>query len=99
MLKLTSGHHLKALGRRALDAVMPPRCLKCGVVVADPGAVCVYDDKSRPLVTRFKCADRTDFTPSLARWMVRAGASLLDEADLIIPLPLHRWRLMTAPIL
>lgn len=124
---------------------MPPRCMMCGEVVADPGALCascfedvtfitepfcvrcgipfvdvyagaegaavcgacvqqapifdraravfVYDEKSRNLVTRLKHADRTDFTPSLARWMVRAGAPLLGDADLIIPVPLHRWRL------
>ena len=147
MLDRTSFNRLRAFGRRGLDAVMPPRCLMCGAVVADPGAlcgtcfedvtfitppycarcgipfidnyvaavdtaicgacaerspsfdkaraVCVYDEKSRSLITRLKYADRTDFTPALGRWMVRAGADLLDGADLIIPVPLHRWRLLT----
>ena len=135
----------REFGRRMLDAVMPPRCLRCGVIVADPRALCadcfeattfitppfctrcgipfvdayasaldnlvcgacldhppefdqtravfLYDENSRSLVTRFKYADRTDFSPALARWMVRAGASILDHADLILPVPLHRWRL------
>lgn len=147
MLDRTSFNRLKALGRRGLDAVMPPRCLMCGVVAADPGAlcatcfddvtfitppfcarcgipfvdrfadegataicgacakrspsfdkaraVCVYDERSRSLITRLKYADRTDFTPALGRWMVRAGAELLAKADLVVPVPLHRWRLLT----
>lgn len=29
----------------------------------------------------------------MGRWMARAGAELLSEADLIVPVPLHRLRL------
>lgn len=58
-------------------------------------AVFRYDDASRPLVLRFKHADRTEAAPAFARWMARAGASLLAEADLVVPVPLHRWRLLT----
>ncbi|MCC6471216.1 MAG: ComF family protein [Alphaproteobacteria bacterium] len=28
------------IGRRVLDALLPPRCLGCGVVVEEPGALC-----------------------------------------------------------
>ena len=31
----------------------------------------------------------------LGLWMARAGAELLDEADLLVPVPLHRLRLAT----
>lgn len=31
----------RRIGRRVLDALLPPRCLGCGVVVEDPGALCV----------------------------------------------------------
>jgi ComF family protein len=30
---------------------------------------------------------------SMGRWMARAGMELLDDADLLIPVPLHRLRL------
>ncbi|MQX37085.1 ComF family protein [Roseospira navarrensis] len=135
--------------RPALDLVLPPRCLRCGDLVADPGALCadcfqavafitrpqcarcgvpfggdwgepeadeaegllcgvclrrrpaytraraalVYDDGARPLVLAFKHADRTDAAGALAGWMARAGADVLDSADLVVPVPLHRWRL------
>jgi ComF family protein len=135
--------------RPLLDLVLPPRCLRCGELVADPGALCaacfqeatfithplcarcgapfgadwgvpadedaagllcadcarrppvyhraraalIYDDGARPLLLAFKHADRTDAAGALAGWMARAGAPLLESADLIVPVPLHRWRL------
>lgn len=134
-----------ALLRRALDAVLPPLCLSCGAVVAEPGSLCPecwatmdflapplchacghpfdvdissggpllcphclakappwrraravlrYDDASKPLILRFKHADRLEGAAAFARWMARAGAELLAEAEVIVPVPLHRWRLL-----
>lgn len=57
-------------------------------------AVARYDDASRPLLVSFKHRDRTDAAPAFGRWMARAGAELLAEADLLVPVPLHRFRLM-----
>jgi len=56
-------------------------------------AVMAYDDASRKLVSRFKYGDRMESAPVFARWMARAGAELLVEADLIVPVPLHLSRL------
>lgn len=56
-------------------------------------SVLVYDDGSRPLILAFKRADRTDAAPMFGRWLARAGAELLKDADIIAPVPLHRWRL------
>src|SRR5689334_20532323 len=50
-----------------------------------------YDDVARTLVHGLKYHDRTDLAPTLGRWMARAGAGLLAETDLIMPVPLH-WR-------
>jgi len=57
-------------------------------------AVWRYDAASRPVITTFKHADRTEAAPHLARHLARAGAALLAEADLLAPVPLHRWRLL-----
>jgi ComF family protein len=46
------------------------------------------------LVLAFKHADRTQNAPAFAAWMARAGAELLDGADLIVPVPLHWTRLI-----
>ncbi|WP_307718736.1 ComF family protein [Azospirillum sp. B4] len=71
----------------------------CAICVAAPlafgrlRAAVLYDDASRPLILGFKHGDRTEAAPLLASWMARAGADLLAEADVIAPVPLHRWRL------
>lgn len=54
----------------------------------------VYDDASRDIILRFKNGDRQHPARALAQWMQRAGAALLAEADVIVPVPLHRWRLL-----
>jgi ComF family protein len=57
-------------------------------------AAWLYDEASKPVLLAFKYGDRTDLAPALARAMARAGAGLLAEADLIVPVPLHRARLI-----
>jgi len=52
-----------------------------------------YDDASRGLILGFKHGDRLDAVPAFARWLGAAGADLLEEAELIVPVPLHRRRL------
>ena len=56
-------------------------------------AAVVYDDGSRGLILGLKHGDRTDAVPPFARWMARAGAELIADADLIAPVPLHWTRL------
>lgn len=135
---------LKRAGRLVLDAVLPPQCLACDAITADPGGLCpscweavtflsapqcaccglpfdfdvglgalcgaclarppafgraraalVYDDGSRGMILGFKHGDRTDAASGFARWMARAGAALLDDADVLVPVPLHWTRLFS----
>lgn len=71
------------------------RCVQSAPPWRRARAVFRYDDGAKALVLRFKHADRIEGAPAFARWMARAGAPLLDECDLIAPVPLHRWRLLT----
>ena len=57
-------------------------------------AACLYDEASRDLILKLKHADRTDLAVLFARWLARAGADLIAEADAVVPAPLHRWRLL-----
>lgn len=50
-----------------------------------------YDDVARDLVHRLKYGDRLDLAAAMGRWMARAGRELLDDADALVPVPLH-WR-------
>jgi ComF family protein len=136
-------HSLRRIGGRALDLVLPPRCLGCGVeilaadgmcpdcwnglrLLAPPWCRCCgyplphasadaplcaqcaakppaydrgraalrYDGNSSRLILGFKRGGRLDGVGLFARWMAQAGEELLAEADLIVPVPLHRWRLV-----
>ena len=76
---------------------MPGRCAACQAkpfVFARARAACLYDEASRDLILRFKHADRVDHAQLFARWVGRAAAELLEEADAIAPVPLHRMRLL-----
>ncbi len=53
-----------------------------------------YDAKSRRVLLPFKHADHTEHATALAALMARAGAALLRDADLLVPVPLHRRRLI-----
>jgi ComF family protein len=50
-----------------------------------------YDDIARDLVHRLKYGDRLDLATSMGQWMARAGRELVDDADAMVPVPLH-WR-------
>ncbi len=71
----------------------------CGPCLAEPPpwqrarSVFRYDEATRRLMTGFKFHDQTHAAPAFGRWMARAGAELLAEAELIAPVPLHWLRL------
>jgi ComF family protein len=50
-----------------------------------------FEDVSRKLVHAFKYGDRLDLAPLMGRWMANAGRELLENADALVPVPLH-WR-------
>ncbi|NQV80855.1 MAG: ComF family protein [Alphaproteobacteria bacterium] len=72
----------------------------CGRCISQPPlydrarAALVYGDISRNLILAFKHGDRLDLTPLILSWLLAAGRDLLTEADLVVPVPLHRRRLL-----
>jgi ComF family protein len=57
-------------------------------------AALAYGDVSRDLVLALKYQGRRDSLELLSRWMAAAGGDLLRDADLIVPVPLHYFRLV-----
>ena len=53
-----------------------------------------YDDLSRKMIIRLKHQDGTYQAPGLATLLMQAGKDVLNEADFLIPIPLHKWRLL-----
>ena len=74
--------------------------VECPACIADPPsferarAALAYDDASHRLIVGFKHADRTDLAPMFAAWMARAGAEILSGDTVLVPVPLHRRRLV-----
>ncbi len=52
-----------------------------------------YDAQARRLVLPLKYGDRLELAPGVAGMMYRAGVRLVREADVLVPVPLHRMRL------
>jgi ComF family protein len=71
----------------------------CAACLAKPPAfdtaraIMAYDEKSRGAILALKHADRLDLVPGFARWLGRAGRTTLAQCDLVVPVPLHPWRL------
>ncbi len=80
----------------AVDLGVP---LLSPAAIADPPvferarAVARYDEVARKLVHRLKYGDRLELARGLGALMARSGGELLATADVIVPVPLHRWRL------
>ena len=72
----------------------------CAACIAHPPvynrarAALEYGDVSRDITLALKHRGRRDGLPTLAGWMATAGAELLPEADMLIPVPLHYFRLV-----
>ena len=69
-----------------------------GEAIADPPpfararSAVAYRGVAGRMVQALKFSDRTDLAPWMARWMQRAAAELIPDADVVIPIPLHRRR-------
>ncbi|MEG9456453.1 ComF family protein, partial [Methylobacterium ajmalii] len=73
--------------------LLSPAALADPPVYQRARAVARYDATARRLVQRLKYEDRLDLAGALGGMMARAGAELMAEADLVVPVPLWRWRL------
>ena len=69
---------------------------RCGACLADPPrhsgvlAAVAYGDVARTVAMRLKYGGRTGFAETAARAMRRL---MPEGADLLVPVPLHRWRI------
>jgi ComF family protein len=76
------------------EGLLSPEAVANPPVFARARAVAYFEDGPvRQLVHRLKYSDRMELAKPLGAWMARAGNELLVEADLLVPVPLHRRRL------
>ncbi len=88
------GVGFSSTGEAGLSRVCPG-CLEAPPVWSRARAALAYNDFSKNLILPLKYADRTENARFLALHMARAGAALLSQADLLLPVPLHRKRLFS----
>ena len=69
-------------------------CIRRPPVFGKARAALAYDDASRRLLLAFKHGDAIHAADAYGAWLFRASAELVADADLIAPVPLHRWRLL-----
>lgn len=75
--------------------LLSPQALANPPVFSRARSVVRFDDgPARIIVYRLKYYDRLELARPVGRWMARAGAELLDDADLLAPVPMHRLRLI-----
>jgi ComF family protein len=58
-------------------------------------SVATHDHAVRDLVHGLKYRDRTDLAPMMAGWMLRAGDGMIEACDALVPVPLHRGRMLS----
>lgn len=73
--------------------LLSPAAIADPPVFARARAVCRFDGTARELVHRLKYGDHVELSLTLGRMMAQAGRELAADADLILPVPLHRTRL------
>ncbi len=76
------------------EGVLSQRAIDDPPVFQRARAVALFEDgPARRLVHRLKYSDRLELARPMGRWMARAGADILAEADALAPVPLHVTRL------
>lgn len=76
------------------DGLLSPQAIADPPVFARARAVARFEDgPARKLVHRLKYSDRAEIARPMGRWMARAGADILADADCLAPVPLHPLRL------
>ena len=72
-------------------------CMSCQTSDVDydrARSALAYEGVTRDLILRFKHGDQTHVVSLFIPWLRQAGADILPETDLFVPVPLHRWRLL-----
>jgi len=69
-------------------------CLETTPKYNEHRSALAYDDASRELILRFKHGDQTHAVKAFTPWLKQAGVNLISKTNCILPVPLHRMRLI-----
>lgn len=75
-------------------ALVSPQAIADPPAFARGRAAVLHDGPARDMVHKLKYADRLDLARPMAKLMMQAGADLLTESPLLVPVPLHWTRFL-----
>lgn len=70
------------------------QCIKRDPVYDRLISVMKYDEYSKKIIHRFKYQDKLEITQYLSDLMLGAAKEIIGEIDYIIPVPMHRYKLL-----
>jgi ComF family protein len=76
------------------EGIISPAAIASPPAFGRARAASRYEGIAVELVHRLKYGDRDDAAVLMGRLMATAGRDILAEADCLVPVPLHRWRLL-----
>lgn len=76
------------------DTVLCGQCIDHPPLYTKGRSALIYDDHSRDMILRFKHGDQLHAVKAFTPWLKQIGSEVITQADIIIPVPLHRNRLI-----
>ena len=77
------------------EGLISPDAMANPPVFGRARAVAQFEDgPARQLIHRLKYYDRMELASPMGHWMARAGVEVLQDAQVLVPVPLHRSRLL-----
>lgn len=70
-----------------------PYCAKETYAFQHARSAFEYDENTKPIILQYKYSDRLSLTPVFANWLAQYGKDILSDADILLPVPLHAYRL------
>ncbi len=77
----------------ANDETLCAACIKQEPTFNLSRSAVIYNEASRKIILAFKYGDRLHSVHTFTPWLIRAGKTLIEQSNFIIPVPLHRRRL------
>lgn len=79
------------------QTIADARCVLCTQsphIFTRARVACIYDEHSRGLILGLKHGDQQANAKLFSRWISRSADPLLKECDAVVPVPLHRSKLL-----
>lgn len=75
------------------EEILCDDCLRIARPWVQGRAVILYRDVGRRLVLALKHGDRAELARPVGAWMARVAKVMIRDGMIVVPVPLHRWRL------